>query len=247
MLTISETQSLNRAVRTGRALVKEGDPDAAANAILDALTETAPAAGPSPRCTPLVLGGCVRSGKTILAQRLAADMACPFLPGDWLRRLYWSVEEQARRNRLRRRILRGLLENVPGGLITEGVDLVLRNQPSRGGGGKPSMRLLRRIRQEGLAEVAVVGNADTSVADKVRALEAWRATGNCWTTGAAHAERYADTAALEKLARGTIERSRVLREKAEAADIPYLEIRPDAFEADIAAHFTTLRARLAPG
>ena len=245
-MIVSEKGPLNRAVREGRAQVKAGDLDAAADAILVALQETAPAAPPD-ASKSLVLGGCMRSGKTILAQRLAHELACPFLPGDWLRRLYWSIEDGARRNRLRRRILWRILQTAQGGLITEGIDYALRNQGPRGGGGKPSMRLLRRIRRAGRAEVAVVGNADTSVADKVRALEAWRATGNCWTTGAAHAGRYAEAAALEKLARNTIERSRVLREKAEAAGIAYLEIRPDAFEADIAAHLATLRARLVAG
>ena len=215
-----------------------------ADIIIDSLHEGAEA--PPRAAVSLVIGGCARAGKSLLAQRLAAELDHVFLAGDMLRDLYRIPEVPAERNRLRQQFMLRILRGFRGGLIVEGADLVMRDNV-RNGSRRPSLELLRRIRREGLAEVAVAGNADTSVADKVRALEAWRATGNCWTTGAAHAERYAEPAALEKLARGTIERSRVLREKAEAADIPYLEIRPDAFEADIATHLTTLRARLAPG
>ena len=167
-----------------------------------------------------MIGGCARAGKSLLAQRLAAELDHVFLAGDMLRDLYRIPEVPAERNRLRQQFMLRILRGFRGGLIVEGADLVMRDNV-RNGSRRPSLELLRRIRREGLAEVTVAGNADTSVADKVRALE--------------------------KLARGTIERSRVLREKAEAADIPYLDIRPDAFEADIAAHLTTLRARLAPG
>lgn len=244
MASTSETRALNRGLRAARAGVAADDPDAAADAILAALHEAMPA--PPARRRPLVLSGCIRSGKTLLAQRLARDMSCPFLPGDRLRYLYRRLAQEPQRNRLRWRLLRRLLRTAPGGLIVEGADLAHRNQAPYGGTGGVTLRLLRHLRRAGLAEVAVVGNADTCVADKRRAIEAWRATGECWTTRPAVAGHYADPAAIEALARSTIRRSRVLRKQAAAAGIPYLEIRPEAFEADIAAHTATLRAWLEP-
>ena len=232
--------ALSSAIRRGRALAAKGKYKAAADEVVAAFAQQA---GP-PGGVRLVLAGCTRSGKSILAERLAATTGYALLPGDRLRQLYWELEDPHTRRRARRQIVTRILETFPGGLILEGVSFHMKNEAAHGDRGAVSLALMRKLRDAGLADVVVVGNARSSVEQKCRALEAHRATGKCWTTNAVFGKRYSDPAALAKLAHNIIRRSRILRDKAASAGIPYLEIRPDAFEADIAAHLAMLRARL---
>lgn len=165
----------------------------------------------------LLITGAQRTGKSILARQLAEATGAAVLRTDDLKHRFFPDRlPAAERRRLAADCLAGLLARAPTGLILEGVAI---------------WNLCRRhLAGRTLPAPAYVLGFTGSLAEKSRGIETYRRTGACWTLKLGYCQDR-----LDALARRQLDTSCKQRDFCLEHHIPFLEIRPDSFAADIQA------------
>lgn len=120
-----------------------------------------------------------------------------------------------------------MLRLYPRGLIVEGDNLSGENiSRSKIQDEDEFKTTIDFLRARG-ALIFFVGNADSSVDDKITAIHAYRQQNICWTSDANYG-----TKQLRDLATRSVKYSQSLRQFAERAGVTYLEIRPENYFED---------------
>lgn len=172
----------------------------------------------------LLIGGIERSGKSILADRLARQLGMGHLRADLLRHFCYPLTNADTRRAFRRAIYNALLRRCPRGLIIEGDDLVHDDRSWRSDTAQLGVNEAAGIaRAHGLPFV-VMGSADCPADDKARGILHYRKTRECWTAASI------SDGDVPSYAEKLVTRNRELRTQCMAADIAWHEIDPAGFE-----------------
>lgn len=164
----------------------------------------------------ILIGGPVRCGKSSVAKMLAGRTGMVVLPTDAIDRRFCKAVPPGHERAILGPVLRHVLNRFPRGLILEGVMLCER------------AALVLPTAQVLALPVHVIGYADGSVERKLAHIEAYRATGDCWTLQAG-----LDREALRRQAHAIIAESRVLRARSEAMGFVYHELDSARFASEV--------------
>jgi hypothetical protein len=183
----------------------------------------------------VLISGLGRVGKTILARQLADRYGYHYLTTDHALDYFFAIADDAERLRFRERFYTSIIERWPDGLIIEGDDFILKNRVKYAKTDHeidigPAVTVSERF---GI-EVFLLGNADASADEKIRAFEAYSSRAECWTPELRDVHTYA---------LWSIRVSTRLRSLADGDRIRYVEIDPKDFDASIAATADIIAAR----
>jgi hypothetical protein len=183
----------------------------------------------------VLISGLGRVGKTILARQLADRYGYYHLTTDHALDYFFAIADDAERLQFRERFYTSIIERWPNGLIIEGDDFILKNRVRYAKTDHevdigPAVTVSERF---GI-EVFLLGNADVSAEEKIRAFEAYSSKAECWTPELRDVRTYA---------LWSIRVSTRLRSLADGDRIRYVEIDPKDFDASIAATAETIAAR----
>ena len=179
----------------------------------------------------LLIGGLERSGKSILADRLAQEHGMGHLRADLLRHFYYPLRDSTTRRAFRCAICHALLRRCPRGLIIEGDDLVYEDRSWRDfrgclGGELGVTESAAIARAHGIPFV-VVGSAACSGHDKAIGILQYRDSQECWT------KKTMAGAEVQDYAEALTARNRELQDVCSRADVGWYEVDPVRFDADI--------------
>jgi hypothetical protein len=182
-----------------------------------------------------LISGLGRVGKTILARQLADRFGYHYLTTDHALDYFFAIADDAERLRFRERFYSSIIERWPNGLIIEGDDFILKNRVKYAKTDheidiEPAVTVSERF---GI-EVFLLGNADVSPEEKIRAFEAYSSQADCWTPELRDVRTYA---------LWSIRVSTRLRSLADGDRIHYVEIDPQGFDESIAATAAMIAAR----
>lgn len=197
----------------------------AADAFLEALFADIAAYDPLPRPS-LIITGVMRSGKTQMARRLAAQMGLYHLPTDKVRNVTYGTVDDATRQRLIKYLYKRVLLQYPRGVVLEGTAFCDRG-----------ITLLDWAQARGIP-CFVIGCGTDTAEQKTQAMLRYRARRNCWTT-----ETRSD-ADLRRMARRLIGRSRDLQQECAARGTPYFDISASRFRQDRKNTLQAIRRQL---
>lgn len=188
-------------------------------------------------CPSVIITGYARSGKSLLAEKLAQAHGYHHIHLDMLTRLYYDIEDDQLRLYARLILLNSLLHRFPTGVVIEGDDLISRNRSRHRGMLPFSLATLEELQCGHDIFAYVVGNANASPEAKVESFRRFQETGRCWTSKRSH---WND---LEARAREYISYNRELLILADRANIPFIEIDPADFEASLSDNALAITTR----
>lgn len=183
----------------------------------------------------VLISGLGRVGKTILARDLAGRYGYHFLTTDHALGYFFAIADDAERLRFREWFYSSIIERWPNGLIIEGDDFILKNRVTYAKTDhKVDIGPAASISERFGIEVFLLGNAEVSAEEKIRAFEAYSSQAECWTPELRDVRTYA---------LWSIRVSAKLRSLADGDRIRYVEIDPKDFDASIASTADMIAAR----
>ncbi|MCC5913741.1 MAG: hypothetical protein JJU46_05135 [Balneolaceae bacterium] len=152
------------------------------------------------------------------------------MKADQLRKIYWRIEDDIKRRKLREELYFKVSKNYPHFLIIEGDDFISENRHIRSEVEPVNLDLLRILNDQTTLATAVIGNSRCSIDEKIKSLNYSREKGTCWSL---EDPKFKSDRGMKRLAVISIEGSKNLAEMSDGYGIPYFEINPTRFRDDI--------------
>jgi hypothetical protein len=167
----------------------------------------------------VLISGYARVGKSIISKLICLQTPLLYIPYDEFHPIY-NVADPVLRNRIERTLLEMLLARYPAGALIEGFHLI--------NGTIASVEsMATRLSRHGNMSLFLLGNAETTVAEKADALRRYQETCCCWTT------TDPDWDDVSTRVEDSIAQSRMLRTLATEIDACYHDIDPTRFQESV--------------
>ena len=170
----------------------------------------------------IVISGYGRTGKSLLANKLAQKYRYKIIETDIFRSFYWKIPDIRLRKKLRESLFLAFLDSFPVSVIIEGDDLVSENRHANSGIEPLSIDFMVQLYNSNKAKCFILGDSESNIDSKIEGILRWRSTENGRTNDYSFKEMY-------EHANESIEVSKKLKTMVNGTPIHYIELNPSRF------------------
>ncbi|WP_217521783.1 hypothetical protein [Vibrio metschnikovii] len=181
----------------------------------------------------IVISGFPRTGKSYLSKKIQEKYNIYSISLDEIRRIYWDIDDYNFRLQIRLALITKIFTKYSSGILIEGDDLLSVNRSANEGVEPLTTSYLIMLHDLYGAKTYVIGNADCTVENKIKGMQSYASTANCWAVLSGEDN-------VKSIAKGSIDISRKLKKMFNGTGVEYIDLDPLNFKKCIGGFMETV-------